>query len=287
MGYARRWIHRHPYVYAVYKSDKFRLATSPFRIFPNFAIIGAQKSGTTSLYDFVTRHPNIASARKKEIHFFSSSLYGFGLMWYRSNFPTRISRYYYKKNGKKLLVGEATPYYLFHPLVPERMKRVLPDIKLIAILRNPVDRTYSHYNFALRQNRESLSFEEALDAEGDRMGGHRERIIQDPNFDDFEFKTHSYLSRSIYVDQLSHWFKYYDRSRFLIVSSEDLAMDPQRILDQIFDFLGVPPYNVDDLRDLNVYEYSNMSESTRKFLTDYFEPHNQRLFRLLGTSFDW
>ena len=116
---------------------------------PDFIIIGAQKSGTTSLYRFIVKHPAIAPATKKEVHYFSI-WYKFGELWYRSHFPTNLSRYnFYKRTNQKLLSGEASPVYLFYPVVPGRMKELLPDVKLIVILRNPVDRAYSHYHHSL------------------------------------------------------------------------------------------------------------------------------------------
>ena len=133
--------------------NKFRLITSPLRSLPDFVIIGAMKSGTTSLYDFLIKHPAIAPAAKKEVMYFSTWYkYKLGKLWYRSNFPTNLSRSaFYKKTTQRLLSGEASPPYLFYPMVPGRMKGVLPDVKLIVILRNPVDRAYSHYHHMLRR----------------------------------------------------------------------------------------------------------------------------------------
>ena len=117
------------------------------RMLPDFVIIGAQKSGTSSLYDFVVQHPAILPAAKKELHYFSLG-YKKGEYWYRLRFPIRASQ--------KLLSGEASPIYLFYPMVPGRMKKLLPDVKLIVILRNPVDRAYSHYHDTKRKKRETV-----------------------------------------------------------------------------------------------------------------------------------
>ena len=284
---ARKWLHQHPLLYSFYLQDKFRIITSHLRNLPDFVIIGAQKSGTTSLYNFIIKHPTIAPASRKELHYFSMH-YDLGERWYRSNFPTNLSRRrHYKKTGQKLLSGEASPTYFFFPTVSGRMKKDLPDAKLIVILRNPVDRAYSHYHYNLRRNKETLSFEKAIELEEERCAGEREQMIKDPGFVPKHFRKHSYLARGTYADQLERWFKHYDRKQFLILATEDLRKNPQRTLDQIFNFLEVSPFQIKDLMDKNVGSYEKMDESTRKFLVEYFKPYNERLYKMLQRSFDW
>ena len=282
---------------------------------PDFVILGAMKSGTTSLYDFITQHPSIAPAAKKELQYFSKNYrskildtetaslskkrggeggvifghYRLGKLWYRSNFPTNISKYYfYKKMNQKLLSGEASPAYLFYPTVPGRMNEVLPDVKLIVILRNPVDRAYSHHHHALRINLTTLSFENAIKSEEKRLAEEKGQMIKDPNSVPASHSHHSYLARGVYADQLENWFRHYDRKKFLILTTEDFRKNSQQALDQVFDFLEVPPFQVENLADKNVGNYKErMNEDTRKFLIEYFKPHNERLSKLLQRSFDW
>ena len=280
------WL-RHHRLFELYRRYNLRTATSHLRGLPDFVIIGAQKCGTTSLYHFVVKHPDITPAFQKEIHYFSI-WYKFGEQWYHSNFPTNLSRRrHYKKTGQKLLSGEASPTYIFYPTVPDRMKKILPDAKLIVILRNPIDRAYSNYQHTLSQNHEPLSFEKAIELEEERCAGDREQMIKDPSFLPKRFRRHSYLARGIYADQLERWFKHYDRKQFLILATEDLRKNPQRTLDQVFNFLEVPPFQIGDFMDANVRIYEKMSKNTRKFLVEYFKPHNDRLYKLLQRSFDW
>ena len=261
--------------------------TSHLRVLPDFVIIGAQKAGTTSLYNFITSHPTIAPASRKELHYFSIR-YDLGGLWYRSNFPTNLSRRrHYKKTGQKLLSGEASPSYLFYPRVPGRMRKDLPNAKLIVILRNPVDRAYSHYQHTLRQNDETLSFEKAVELEEERCAIEREQMIKDPGFVSNDYRRYSYLSIGVYADHLERWFKHYDRKQFLILAAEDLRKNPQRILDQVFNFLEVSPFQIGDARDKNVGSYEKMNEGTRKLLVGYFKPHNERLCSMLQRGFDW
>ena len=162
---------------------------------PDFVIIGAMKSGTTSLYDFVVRHPAITPASRKEVQYFSF-WHDLGKLWYRSNFPTDLSRRrFYKKTGQNLLSGEASPDYLFHPEVPGRMKELLPDVKLIVILRNPVDRAYSHYHHRLSRKMLTQSFEKILGLEAHDQT--EETEDHDSRFRFRHLRDSSYPSRQV------------------------------------------------------------------------------------------
>ena len=101
------------------------------------------------------------------------------------------------------------------------------------------------------------------------------------------YRRYSYLARGVYADQLENWFSYFDKEKFLILTTEDFRENSQRTLDQVFDFLEVPPFQLEDLRDRNVGNYKPMNEDTRKFLIKYYKPHNERLSKLLQRSFDW
>ena len=137
--------------------------TSLFHALPDFLIIGIAKSGTTSLYGLISAHPHVVPARLKEVHYFTDSRnYGMGALWYRARFPSMsYKRRLAVRYGRKILSGEASSTYMFHPMAPGRVKALLPDVKLIAILRNPVDRAYSDYHMQVRERRESLTFEDA------------------------------------------------------------------------------------------------------------------------------
>ena len=119
---------------------------------PNFLIIGAQRCGTTSLYNYLIQHPQIVPSSKKEVHFFDLNFH-LGQSWYEKHFP---------EVSDNILTGEASPYYIFHPLCPKRIFDYDPSVKLIVILRNPIDRAYSHYRHIVRLGHEPLKFEDAL-----------------------------------------------------------------------------------------------------------------------------
>lgn len=158
-----------------------RLPNAVFGRAPDFLIIGAQKGGTTSLYTYLCQHPRVVGASRIEVHFFDLA-YDKGWWWYRSHFPVHVFR-----RGERIVTGEASPYYIFHPLVPERVRKDLPNVKLVAILRNPVDRAYSHYQHVRRNGREPLSFEEAIEREPPRTEGEAEIISSD---DEYQSSAH-------------------------------------------------------------------------------------------------
>lgn len=234
---------------------------------PDFAIIGAPKCGTTFLYHLLSKHSHVEPAAFKEPHFFDS-FFDKGIEWYRRCFPpARL------KDGRKTITGEATPGYLAHPDAPERMAEIVPAARLIALLRNPVDRIYSGYHFfGRRRGRSVLEFEEYAEAALDDPGG---RI----------------LSKGIYVDQLLRWSRRFSKEQMLVVKSENFFENPRDTLKVALDFLELPAWEPDaselrEKRNRGAYE-QGMEQDTRRQLREYYEPHNQRLYEYLGVDFGW
>lgn len=261
------------------------------RALPDFIIIGAQKSGTTSLYAYLTSHPRVAPARRKEVHFFDQA-WGQGVDWYRSFFPLT------SELAPDRITGEATPYLLFHPHCPERVQSVVPDAKLVVILRDPVARTYSHYRHEVGLDVESLAFTEALDRERERLS----------NRDDWFAHQHfSYVARGEYVVQLRRWFDHFDRRQFVITLAEDLFADPARVTNEVLAFLGQGPVTRDtwpvylpsgqireETRDEeradeteSTAEDESMGAEVEARLRLHFRPFNQELAALLGRDLPW
>lgn len=269
-------------------SKAARMLTSSTRLMPDFLIIGAQKCGTTSLFNYLIQHPHVASPAKKEIHFFNR-YYQKGTNWYRSYFPTLFS----KLGRQDLLTGEASTGYICHPHAPNRIARELTQVKLIALLRNPVDRAYSHYQHTSRRGIESLSFEDAIAREEERVGGVVATMLKDEYYYDPSEYLYSYLSRGIYVDQIKIWFNHFPKEQILILSSEDLFTNPSIVFKQVLEFLDLPAWEPENYgkynRDSNKIcgEHPEMDVSIRKSLTDYFKPHNERLYEYLGRDFGW
>jgi hypothetical protein len=252
-------------------------ATSARRPLPDFLILGAQKAGTTALYAYLRWHPGITGPSWKEVSFFDRH-YLRGVRWYRGHFPMRA--------GQRL-VGEASPGYLFHPLAPERVKETVPDARLIALLRDPVDRALSHYHHEVALGREPLAFEEALDAEPGRTRGEEGRMIREPGCFSRAWWDYTYLARGRYAEQLERWFAVFPRDQLLVVASEELAADPGGTYSRILEFLGAPRHDLDSYPRVYEQEYAQMRPETRRRLVEHFAEPNRRLYALLGRDLGW
>lgn len=246
---------------------------------PDFLIIGAQKCGTTSLYIYLSQHPQILPAAQKELHFFDLN-YAQGIDWYLSQFPP-------KTKGKITLTGESSPYYIFHPWAPQRVKQLFPDIKLIVLLRNPVERTWSHYHHEVRWGFETLDFEAAIDSEAERLNGELEKLRSDPNYYSFNHQHYTYLSRGIYVEQLQAWMELFPRNQFLILNSEDFYANPAATLNQTLGFLGLSFWDLGDYPPYNIGDCPPIPHQIRKKLVKYFMPYNQELSDYLQFHCNW
>jgi hypothetical protein len=266
----------------------FRVATGLFRVLPDFLIIGAPKCGTTSLYHYLVRHPNVEPAFKKEVRYFNKS-FDRGTSWYRAHFPTAPYRFAVEAfMRRRVVVGESTPLYLFDPDVGERVQALLPDAKLIVLVRDPVERAYSGYQMEVRNGREQHSFIEAIEREGKRL--HREGSLsvgyKANNGGAPEWRS-GYLARGMYAERLIEWFRLFPREQFFIVTSEQFFSDTNRVFAQVIEFLGLAPWRPAGFKRYNSGKYSNMDAAARRWLIDYFTPHNQRLYELLGRDFGW
>lgn len=282
----------------------------------DFLIIGAQKCGTTSLYHYLTQHPQIVSATRKEVHFFDLN-YSLGLEWYKTQLG--------QGDCPDCLYGEASPYYIFHPQVPQRVYQLFPQVKLIVLLRNPVDRAISHYYHEFnRLKAENLSLEEAIACEPERLKGELEKLDADPNYYSYNHQHYTYLSRGLYLEQLHRWMKLFPKEQFLILSSEEFWENPDRALTDVFEFLHLHPLKLETYPSYNTGNYSNTSSSQpdRMFkkirslwqhlsslssvnvrdrsqkknalspslqyqLNQYFQEPNQKLFSFLQRDLNW
>ena len=259
----------------------YRDATSGVRLLPSFLIIGAARAGTTSLYSYLVQHPAVRSPTHKELHFFDLN-FEHGLGWYRRHFPAVLPG-----NRRKSLTGEASPYYLFHPAVPARVKQTLPDVRLIALLRNPVDRAYSQHQLAVRHGRDELSFEQAVEAEPRRLSGEVERMSNEASYHSLAHRHHTYLARGLYAEQLERWYQHFPREQLLVIRSEDFFTDPRAAYGEVLRFLELKPHELDGYRAYNQKPYEGIATATRDELRDFYAAPNRRLEALLGRKLDW
>ncbi len=263
-----------------------RSVGSARRVLPDFLILGAQRSGTSSLYGHLSRHPSILSALIKEVHYFDLNPHR-GLGWYRVHFPLGSSMRKGTPEAGRCVTGEATPYYLFHPRVPDRVHASLPNARLIVLLRNPVDRAQSHYFHEVRRGRETLPFLAAVARERERLPSEAERLMHDARYVSPIHQHRSYLHRGHYAEQLTSWWKWFSRDSILILKAENLFSHPGEVAREIFRFLGVADRNITDSPIRNRGSYQRLEPEALSMLREYYEPHNQRLYDLIGENFGW
>jgi hypothetical protein len=251
------------------------------RALPDFVIVGGKRCGSTSLYEYIARHPGVKPSRvKKGTHYFDVN-FGRGWSWYRSKYPVR------PLGRQDWITGEASPYYMFHPLAPARIADRLPHARLIAVLREPVERAWSHYRYSVERGFEDLSFEEALDREPDRLAGEEDRIRHDPSYQSWSHRHHTYLARGLYADNLAALDALFPPDRILVLQSEALFREPQATLGRIFEFLGLPPARIDDLPVYKATRYAPLAPELRQRLDDYYAEPNDRLYARPGVDFHW
>ncbi|MFT4295307.1 MAG: sulfotransferase domain-containing protein [Micropruina sp.] len=283
-------------------SEAFRVigsATADLRPLPDFLLIGTKRGGTTSLYYDLLQVPQIVtmfpSARflpkaneTKGVHFFDS-FYGKGMRWYRSYMPTAGSRARAERRlGKPVVVGEASPYYLFHPLAAARAYAAMPNAKIVALLRDPVERTHSHWKERRRSNAEPLDFAEALAAEEQRLAGEEQRIIAEaPHYISYPHEQQSYVAQSRYVHGLRRWADLYGMENILVLASEDYYADQPAAVATVSRFLGLDAPDLEIGGHLNAAPGGAMDPELRKRLQEGFAEDNAALEQLIGRRLPW
>lgn len=265
--------------------------TADRRPVPDFLIIGTKRGGTTSLWNYLIRHPLVPRLfpawNTKTSHYFEEH-WGRGEAWYRSHFPTTAQRAALeRRHGGPSRVGEAAPLYMFHPLVPDRVHALMPTARMIVLLRDPVERAYSHWKERRTRGVEPLDFAEALAREEERTAGERERLIADPGYFSEPYDWFTYRARGRYIEHLAPWLDRFDRSQLLIVASEELYRQPAATYARVLEFVGLPPYDLGDYAVYNDRRSAPMDPAIRAELTAYFRPFNAALADRLDMTFDW
>lgn len=266
----------------------FGQATRGMRRLPDFFIVGVQKGGTTSLYNYLCRHPGVAPASVGEVHFFDEN-YHRGVEWYRGHFP---SWFYDAISDVRLrtrpLAVDCTPCYLFHPPAAERIARLLPESRAVALLRDPVERAHSHYRHRVRKGTETRSFAEAIEHE---IRVHEDGDLTDlseQEYDSLEYKWDAYLSRGLYADQIENWRRYFPADQLLLLRSEDFFADPLHGLRQVYAFLELEEWEPAEFPRYNYFgSHVDMDSGLRRVLEQFFTEPNRRLAEFLEWEPGW
>jgi len=251
------------------------------RALPDFLIIGAQKSATTSLLSYIGCHSRVRLGDKKTAHFFDLNFHK-GAGWYASHFP-RIRPWLLpailsgEPADRNWLTGESCPSYMFLPEVPQRVFQLLPDVKLIVILRNPVDRLISQYQHERRKKRAGEDFEEYI--------APSLAVDWPPKGDTQSLRQRCAVPRGFYADQLRHWQTFFPTHQFLVLSFDDLVKNSATTLNSVFEFLGLEAQEIDTSQVLNSSTGSRppaVSPELRSQLETLYRQKNKDLAELIG-----
>jgi Sulfotransferase domain len=257
----------------------WRLATNRVRHLPTTVIVGAQKAGTTQLYAYLVKHPRCYGAAEKEVDYFSKHPHR-SVAWYRSRFPWR--RRVIRKQGQ---VIEASPSYLPTPSALRKMQKVLPDARIVVLLRDPVSRAFSHYQHKKTRHVESRSFAEVVEDEirnnpftprwGVALGDDVQPML-------------GYVSRGYYALQLEALQKLYRKNRVLIIDSAKLFEDTAAVCNRVFDYCGLEDFDVEPSKVFNRgYYQETIDPLVADRLREHYRPYDAMLQELLGQSFGW
>jgi hypothetical protein len=268
-----------------------RVTTAQWRALPDFVIIGCQRGGTSSLYRYLGLHPHISPSLRKETEYFTAR-YSEGESWYRAHFPLVLRHRVAALLGRRRLTFEATPDYLVDPRAPSRCHDLLPDAKIVVLLREPGERALSQFHHNERLGLESESFDRAIELEESRISADLEEMVTDPATSATSFRRFSYLARGDYAEQLERWFEAYPRDRFLILESEEFFSDPDRVLGRVLGFVGAKPWSPPEFRNYSYLErgvvgHEEVPSGLRGTLDDRFAGSNGRLRELIHEDLGW
>jgi hypothetical protein len=232
------------------------------------------------MYKTLSQHPNVLPAvLHKGVHYFDAE-YDKGMSWYLGHFPTR-------RPGVPAITGESSPYYMFHPHAARRIATDLPDVKLLVLLRDPVERAYSAHSHELARGYEDEPFEQALELEPSRTAGERERMLADERYESHHLQHNSYVARGQYIEQLERLEALVGRDRIHVIDSDDFFAEPQPVFDGVCDYLGLPRSTDIAFGKHNARSRAPMPAELRTKLEDHFAPYDERLAAWWGRVPSW
>lgn len=255
-----------------------RQPTAHLRTLPSFALIGAQRAGTSSLFRYMCAHPQVRRALRKEVDYFSVD-YARPWTWYRAHFPLR---------GTGRITFDASPQYFVHPLAPGRIRSALPSLKLVVSVREPVDRTVSHYQLMRRLGVENLSLDQALDQEASRIGPDLERLTREPDYVPLDFLRFSYIARSLYAEQLQRWLQSFPLPSFHFLCFDTFRHDPDAEWGPLLEFLELDPWRPSSFHNWSTTTVANNNqEMLRSDIRGRLGDDPDRFAALAPREFPW
>ncbi|MBI1184023.1 sulfotransferase [bacterium] len=255
-----------------------RIMSASLRGLPQFIIIGAQKGGSSALYKFLCEHPQVQRAFVKEPHYFTGQFHQKSLKWYKAQFPL-------SKSG--IITGEASPSYCTHPLAPQRIKSVVPQAKLIFIVRNPVERAVSNYFHSVRYGVEPLPIEEAMQRPAEIFEAEYAKMEREDGYHSSTYHRHAYLHKGLYAFHLNKWYQHFEPQQILLLENAELLNQPQKVYNEVLQFLQLEAFAPAAFSKHNVGSTKPVDESLTRQLKQVFEEPNRQFFHLISREFPW
>ena len=284
--------HRRAYRIARSLHITYGRIVGPLHTLPNVYIIGFPKCGTTSLHAYLAEHPDVHVGLLKEVRYFAhDERYRRGLNWYRANFPLKAQKALHeRRTGHRSIVIDASVRYVNHPHAMRRIADVTPDAKFIVLVRDPIERAYSHYRMNVRVSpevSEELPFAEAIGREESRIAGEYERMERDGSYYSRAYFGYGYARNGCYARWLGTWLEAFP-DRVLVLDSNDLKADAQGTTDRVTDFVGIRRRRLHDTRKRNIGDGGDgIDAQTRARLSEYYRRPNAELYRLIGRDLAW
>ncbi len=263
----------------------YRRATARWRALPSLILVGTHGGGTTALYSYLGQHPLIHRAKRRELHYFSQRPEQ-SLEWYRAFFPLRLLMR--PRHNVEPITLESSPTYMIRPPAMKLMAERLPKVRIVVVLRHPVDRVYSSYRKAVTDGIESRSIEGCIADIEAHTDVEWERLCDESsyNFDQPHLPLH--LVRSFYTRQMSVWLNYFEPNQVMVVQSEAMFLNPQVVCNHIAEWLNMPTVTLRDAKPFNVGRKKDaLSPEIRSHLTNLLKHDADQLDELLGVKFDW
>ena len=253
------------------------------RMEPAFLIAGAQRCGTTSLFRMLLTHPAVRPpAMTKGIHYFDTAdRFRRGPNFYRAHFPLA------RPGAGPTLTGEASPYYVFHPLAPRRIAEELPEVRVVVLLRDPVERAFSAHKQETWRGFETLSFADALEAEPERLRGEEERIVADPGYQSLAHQHHAYVGRGRYAHQVRRMHDALGPDQVMVLDAGDFFSAPEQHWPRLLNHLGLPHAPLTRTEKANARPSVPMPQALRAWLTGQFHDSDAELAEILGRQPSW
>lgn len=262
--------------------SSIRLLTSPMRMTPSFILPGETKCGTTTFYRCLNQHPLIVSADTKEPNNFIK--YGGSSVFCRMHYPLFFRKILF---NRKLIAGEGSVEYLSKKKIPAVIHSLIPDVKLIIMLRNPITRALSDFKMMKEHGDEPDDFATIVKNVVQWLQDCRlTRLVEVAR--ETDNPPLRYLTKGCYIDTLTPWLDEFPRENILFIRSESFFKEPQSQLNLAFKHLGLPAYNVPEVPHLRKARISlPVNRESIELLIDFFGPYNTRLGQLLGDEFTW